>query len=355
MKIGLCTGGGDCPGLNSIIRASVRHGVLNYQDEIWGIRDSFNGLMEKPYRVRKLDQESVSGILMRGGTILGTTNAGNPFDRPDGKGHAIDKSQMVVDAYNELGFDCILAIGGDGTHTIAHQLSQKGIKIIGIPKTIDNDLWQTDETVGFDTAVAIAEDAISRLQTTAESHERVMILEVMGRHTGHIALSAGLAAGAHIILIPEIPFDFEKIAAKVRLRQQREKHFTVIVVAEGAFAAGGEQTYQKVANNKETLGGVGHLIARELNHRYQFETRVTVLGHIQRGGMPTHVDRILGTLYGVKAIDMAHQGRFGKIIHKWKGSFGELSYQDVAGKYRNVEAQSDTLAAARSIGICFGD
>lgn len=356
MKIGVCTGGGDCPGLNSIIRAVVRHGILVYGDEIIGIRDSFNGLMSRPYRVRKLDLESVSGILMRGGTILGTTNAGNPFQFPtDGSERSCDRSDLVLEAYHDLGLDCIIAIGGDGTQTIAHGLIKKGMKIIGVPKTIDNDLPEADETVGFDTAVQIAADAITRLQSTAESHERVMILEVMGRHAGHIALHAGVASGAHIILIPEIPFSYESILRKIQDRRQRNKEFSVIVIAEGAFEKGGSPIYQQVGTGKQNLGGIGQHIAQQLSRKAGLESRVTVLGHVQRGGPPTHRDRLIGTMYGVRSIDMAHNKHYNKIISRWRGEFQEVDYGQVAGKYRPVEQDDAMLSTARAIGICLGD
>ncbi|MFW7379376.1 MAG: 6-phosphofructokinase [Oligoflexus sp.] len=356
MKIGLCTGGGDCPGLNSIIRAAVRHGIQEYGYEIIGIRDSFNGLMSRPYRIRPLDLEAVSGILLRGGTILGTTNAGNPFQFPTGANKkTCDLSSLVLEAYKDLGLDAIIAIGGDGTHTIAYELSKLGINMIGVPKTIDNDLPEADETVGFDTAVQVATDAISRLQSTAESHERIMILEVMGRHTGHIALHAGIAAGAHIILIPEIPFSYEAILRKIVERRQRGKAFSVIVVAEGSFEAGQSPLFQSVSAGKQTLGGIGQHIAQTLSQRHQIESRVTVLGHVQRGGLPTHRDRILGTMYGVRSIDMAHRKQFGKIISRWRGDFHEVEYQKVAGQYREVDKEDVLLGASRSVGICLGD
>lgn len=356
MRIGLCTGGGDCPGLNSIIRAAVRHGVLTYQDDMIGIRDSFNGLMCDPPRAHTLNQEDVSAILMRGGTILGTTNAGNPFTIKD-PNHQTgqDLSDQVSQAYHKLGLDCILAIGGDGTHTIAYQLSQKGMNIIGIPKTIDNDLPCSDETVGFDTAVQIAADATTRLQSTAESHERVMILEVMGRHAGHIALHSGLAAGAHIILIPEIEFQLESILTKIAERRSRGKRFSVIVVAEGAHPVGQQPFYQQTGKGKPILGGIGQHLAQQISDQSDLETRVTVLGHVQRGGLPTHRDRILGTMLGAKAVDLAHKKRFSHIVTRWQGDFREVPYEDIAGRFRGVDTDDAALTTARSIGICFGD
>ncbi|MBQ49277.1 MAG: 6-phosphofructokinase [Zetaproteobacteria bacterium] len=355
MKVGICTGGGDCPGLNSIIRAAVRHSA-HYDDlELWGIKNSFNGLMSSPYEVWKLDQESVSGILMRGGTILGTTNAGNPFSlKNPGGGPVQNKSQQVVDAYKKLGLDAVIVIGGDGTQGIAYELAKLGMNVVGVPKTIDNDLASTDQTVGFDTAVQVASEAIARIQTTAESHERIMVIEVMGRNAGHIALHSGLASGAHIILLPEIPFSYESILKKIEIRRQRKKRFSVVVVAEGAFPAGGNEVFKTSAGTKN-LGGIGHYLAEELYQRSGIETRVTVLGHTQRGGEPSHVDRIIGTAYGVKALDLVLQKKFGTIIAMQNGKLSEIKYEDVAGKFRPIPDDDMFLNTAKGIGICLGD
>lgn len=356
MKIGISTGGGDCPGLNSVIRAIVRTAVNKYGYEVWGIKDSFNGMMQKPYDVWKLDIESTTGILDKGGTILGTTNAGNPFSlksENQGDGHNTDLSASVLAAYKELEFDGIIVIGGDGTQGIAFQLAQLGINIVGVPKTIDNDLASTDQTTGFDTAVQVASDAISRLQTTAESHDRIMILEVMGRNAGHIALHAGLAAGAHAVLLPEIPFTYESIVAKIEERRKRGKRYSVIVAAEGAFPKGGEESFTNISGRKN-LGGIGQIVANELYERTKMDTRVTVLGHIQRGGTPSHYDRIIGTAYGVKAVELVSERKFGKIVTFVGGKMLEADYKDVAGKYRPVEEDDLYLATADAIGICLG-
>lgn len=357
VKIGISTGGGDCPGLNSVIRAIVRSGITQHGYEFWGIKDSFNGMMKKPYQVWPLDIEKTTGILHRGGTILGTTNAGNPFsikkDNPNAE-TGNDVSQSIVDAYRELGLDCIIVIGGDGTQGIAYQLAELGINIIGVPKTIDNDLAATDQTTGFDTAVGIAADALDRLQTTAESHERIMILEVMGRNAGHIALHAGLASGAHGILLPEIPFSYDSVIKKIKERQKRNKNFSVIVVAEGAYPKGGKEVFQEIAG-KKNLGGVGHLLADELYKKTKIDTRVTVLGHIQRGGTPSHVDRILGTAYGVKAVELVHAKKFGKIVTYRQGEMKEVDYKEIAGRYRPVASDDLYLQTARAIGVCLGD
>ena len=351
MKVGICTGGGDCPGLNSIIRAAVRRASQLDKIELWAIKDSFNGMMTKPYDVWKLNEESVSGILMRGGTILGTTNAGNPFSlkNPSG-GPPQDKSQQVI---KELGLDAVIVIGGDGTQGIAFELAKLGMNIVGVPKTIDNDLASTDQTVGFDTAIEVASEAIARLQSTAESHERVRILEVMGRNAGHIALHAGLASGAHGILLPEIPFDYDKIIEKIESRRARQKPFSVIVVAEGAYPKGSEEVF-KLDGDTKNLGGIGNIVAKELFQRTKIDTRVTVLGHVQRGGQPSHTDRILGTAYGVKAIELVNDKKFGSIVAYQKGKLTEIKYDQVAGKFRPVPADDMYLEAARGVGICLG-
>lgn len=354
MKIGICTGGGDCPGLNSIIRAAVRRAAQVEGMELWGIKDSFNGLMSTPYEIWKLDEESVSGILMRGGTILGTTNAGNPFSlkNPSG-GPPQDKSQQVIKAYKDFGFDGIIVIGGDGTQGIAFELAKLGMNIVGVPKTIDNDLASTDQTVGFDTALEVASEAIARLQTTAESHERVMILEVMGRNAGHIALQSGIASGAHVILLPEMPFDYDSIINKIQERRARKRPYSVIVVAEGAYPKGSEEVF-KTDGETKNLGGIGNIVAQELFKRTKIDTRVTVLGHIQRGGEPSHVDRILGTAYGVKAVDLVHKKKFGYIVALQGGKLTEIKYEQVAGKFRPVPADDIYLQAAEGVGICLG-
>ncbi len=356
MKVGICTGGGDCPGLNAIIRACVKHGIRNHNMEIWGIRDSFNGLMDRPYDIWQLGIEDVSEILFRGGTILGTTNSGNPFSLKKGnQPGTIDKSKLVIEAYKDIGLDCIIIIGGDGTQGIGYQLSQLGINVVGVPKTIDNDLAATDQTVGFDTAVQVATEATERLQSTAESHQRIMILEVMGRGAGHIALSAGIAGGAHVILLPEIPFDFGKIAEKIEERRKIGRRYSVIVVAEGATAknqSGPE--YTTTASGVSNLGGIGRLVAQRLYDDLKIETRVTVLGHTQRGGMPSPLDRILGTAYGVEAIELVANRGFGKIVSYSKGRFTHITYNDVAGKFRPVAPDDPLLLAAEAIGISLG-
>ncbi len=355
MKIGLSTGGGDCPGLNSVIRAVVRHAVGTLGHEVIGIEDSFMGLMERPYRIRHMGLRDVSGILNRGGTILGTTNSGNPFKIKLGNNPATcDKSTLLLEAYQDLGLDCIIVIGGDGTQSIAHQLNQIGINIIGIPKTIDNDLLGADITVGFETAVEVASDAILRLQSTAESHDRIMVLEVMGRHAGHIALHSGMASGAHIILLPEIPFRYDAIINKIHERQKQGMNYSVIVVAEGAMEDGFEPSFKATSPGRKNLGGIGQMVAEKLNQLTGIDTRITVLGHIQRGGQPCPSDRVLGTLYGVKAVELAVQRDYGKVVVMQKHEMQAIPYSTVASSFRPVAKDDMYLQAAEAIGICMG-
>lgn len=354
MKIGISTGGGDCPGLNAVIRAFVKHAIGTYGWEVYGIKESFNGLMDRPYQVRKLELNDVSTILNRGGTILGTTNQGNPFEISGPGGKNCDKSQLVMEAYKDLGLDCVVVIGGDGTQSIAQQLSLLGMKAVGIPKTIDNDLVGADLTTGFFTAVDIAAEAVDRLQSTAESHDRAMVLEVMGRHTGHIALHAGIAGGANVILIPEIPFSYDAIIKKLAERKKLGRSYSVIVAAEGAFEQGAQPTYKMSASGKSNLGGIGEQVGKTLHQRLNIETRVTVLGHIQRGGTPSPNDRVLGSAYGAYAVEMIRRKSFGKIVVYSRGEFREVSYDDVANKYRQVDQKDPYLITAEDIGICLG-
>lgn len=355
MRIGLCTGGGDCPGLNSVIRAIVRYASATLGHEVIGIEDSFNGLLERPYKSRPLSLKDVSGILNRGGTILGTANSGNPFKLKEGQDPKdCAKSRLVVEAYHDLKLDCIIVIGGDGTQRIAKQFIGLGLNIIGIPKTIDNDLHQADFTTGFETAVEVASEAILRLQSTAESHDRIMVLELMGRHAGHIALHSGIASGAHVILVPEIPFDYKFIVQKIEERRKLGLNYSVIAVAEGAHEIGGEKVYQTRASGKKSLGGIGQVVADRLADLTGSESRVTALGHIQRGGEPCPRDRILGTLYGVKAVDLAIRKEYSQVVVMRGHQLQTVPYESIAGGYRQLESNDMYLDAAEAIGICFG-
>ena len=306
MRVGMLTGGGDCPGLNAVIRAVVRKGIFHYDDEFVGFLEGWRGLIEN--QRMELNLDAVSGILPRGGTILRTSRT-NPSKKPEG----FDRCMQTI-AANKI--DALVAIGGDDTLSVAQRLHEKGVKVVGVPKTIDNDLGGTDYTFGFDTACNIVCEAIDRVHTTAEAHNRVMVVEVMGRDAGWIALYSGIAGGADAILIPERPFDVDKVAESIRQRHERGKYFSIVVVAEGAkFASGsGSLVVQEMGKDEfghAKLGGIANILAREIEKRTGFETRAVVLGHIQRGGSPSAFDRVLATRYGLGAIDMVHRGEFG--------------------------------------------
>jgi 6-phosphofructokinase 1 len=358
-RIGLLTGGGDCPGLNAVIRAAVKSAVLDYGMEVIGFEDGFKGLIEN--RFRNLNLDSVAGILPKGGTILGTTNRDNPFSYPvmvDGQVTMKDMSETVIANLNNLAIEALLVIGGDGSLSIAYELGQKGVRVVGVPKTIDNDLSATDVTFGFRTAVTTATDALDKLHTTAESHHRLMILEVMGRYAGWIAMEAGLAGGADVILIPEIPYELEKVAAKIKERYQQGKKFSIAVVAEGAFPAGGEMVVQrKVAGSFDPirLGGIGNKLGEDIEELIGMEARVTVLGHLQRGGSPVAFDRILGTRYGVAGAKSIHEARFGTMVSLQSSEIVNVPLKDAIGELRKVSLDNDLLRTARAMGVCLGN
>jgi len=359
VRIGICTGGGDCPGLNAVIRAAVKHAVGNCGAEVFGIKDSFNGLMSDPPDVRPLGIDQVSGILTRGGTILGTTNKGDPFNykSQNGKGSPENISQKLINTYRSLNLDGIIVVGGDGTQTIAAKLSTMGVNLVGVPKTIDNDLMATEETVGFNTAVAVAADAIERLASTAESHNRIMILELMGRDAGYLALHAGIAGGANVILLPEIPFAYDIIVKKIESRTKYGRRFSVVVVAEGAFEKGSSPSYVQTSTSShkpQNLGGIGAMVAEKLHELTGYDTRYTVLGHIQRGGRPTPYDRVLASAYGVHAVNMICKKQFGKLVSYSGGRFVEVDYAAVASKARPVSLDSDYIRTAEGLGISLG-
>jgi phosphofructokinase-like protein len=348
--IGICTGGGDAPGLNAVIRAAVKAAILKYNWKVIGIPDGFDGLIW-PERSHELMLKDVSGILPRGGTILGTTNRGNPFcykTIENGKEIIRDISDDVIANGRKLGIDAVISIGGDGSQTIAQELFEKGMRIVGVPKTIDNDLSATEVTFGFDTALATATDAVDKIHTTAESHHRIMLVEVMGRDAGWIALEAGIAGGAHVILIPEIPFTLKKICAHVALREGYGKRFTVVVVAEGIHLP-----VEMKENRRAST--VGNLLGNALAAMVHKEVRVSVLGHIQRGGSPSPFDRILGTRFGVAAVDLIAQGRFGKMVCLRNAAIEAVNIADAIGKLKTVDPNGELVRTARAIGICFGN
>ena len=350
MRVAILTGGGDCPGLNAVIRAAVRTATRDHKCDVVGVQLGFEGLITGS--VIPMTTDLIRGILPKGGTLLRTTNRGNPFEFPDGESRA-DRSDLVLRNLKELGIDALIAIGGDGTLKIAQRFSELGVPVIAVPKTIDNDLAATDYTFGFMTAVAVATDAVDRLHSTGESHNRVMILEVMGRNAGWIALYSGLAGGADIILIPEIPYRSSAIVESIRSRQAEGSAFDIIVVAEGAKRRGGEEKY--IDRRSRRLGGVAYQVADDLAREIDLEIRVTVLGHVQRGGSPVSYDRILATRFGKTAADLVAKGDFGKMVALRQDSIVAVPIRDAVANPKYVEPDGQLVATARSVGISFGD
>lgn len=358
-RIGVLTGGGDCPGLNAVLRAVVKTAMVKYHYEIVGFKDGYRGLVTNNFFTFK--PGDVSGILDKGGTILGTSNRDNPFHfkvEKNGKIEYQDMSDRVVENLKMLDIDCLVLIGGDGTLTSARDFSLKGVNIVGVPKTIDNDLSATDTTFGFMTAVETATDAIDKLHSTAESHHRVMILEVMGRYAGWIAIQSGIAGGADVILIPEIPYDIHKVAQKIIERKNAGKSFSIVVVAEGAKPKDGEVSVSKVLADSPDpirLGGIGNRVADELDRLTGIESRVTVLGHLQRGGRPVPFDRILSTRYGVAAVELANQEKFGTMVSLQGDKITSVSLEEAVGKLKTVEPDGELVRIGKSVGVGFGD
>ncbi len=354
-RLGILTGGGDAPGLNAVIRAVVKS-ACNAGIECIGLEDSFDGLIE-PNRSRVLTPRDVTGILRLGGTVLGTRNTGNPFAYPITTSEGTrDYSDRVVEMFHKMGLDALIVIGGDGTLAIAHQFCNRGIPIVGVPKTIDNDIVGTTNCFGFDTAVAFATDAIDRLHTTAEAHKRIMVVEVMGRYAGWIALYAGVAGGADAILIPEIPYSLEAVADRLRERDRWGARFSIVVVAEGAYPKGGTLSVVEVARagHVERLGGIGAQIGAALAQLTGKETRSVVLGHLQRGGAPTSFDRVLATRFGGKAVELARRGEFGSMVAFEPPNIVARRLDEVVGKTRTVPPDHDLLQTARALGVTFG-
>ncbi len=363
-RIAICTGGGDAPGLNAVIRATVT-AAANRGWECVGIRDGFGGILQ-PERyprggVTLLTRDQVRGIAHLGGTIIGTTNKGNPFHypvaMPDGSVRDTDRSGEILDYFEREGIDALVSIGGDGSLTIANELHRKGLRVVGVPKTIDNDLDKTFTTFGFDTAVSFATECLDRLHSTAESHQRVMVVEVMGRYAGWIALHAGLAGGAHSILIPEIPFDLDKVAAKIAERDAEGRMYTLVVVAEGAQAHHGQRALLAPAEvgHAERLGGVGERIAQDLSQRTGKDARVVVLGHLLRGGSPTAFDRLAALRFGSAAVRALEEGLSGVMVALAFPNVNYVSLEEVAGRMKAVPMDCDTLQTGRDLGVCFGD
>jgi phosphofructokinase-like protein len=357
-RIGILTGGGDCPGLNAVIRSVAKPAMGHFGAKVIGILDGFEGMVEGRYR--ELTPLDVMGIINQGGTILGTSNKGDPFHFPMGERsnlRIVDASGQVLENYRNLQLDVLMAIGGDGTQAIAYKLAELGLNVIGVPKTIDNDLAATEITFGHDSARAVATEAIDRLQTTASAHHRVMVIETMGRYAGWIALGAGVAGGADIILIPEIPFSWDHLFEAV-LKRSKGAKFSIVCVAEGAKPTGGDVLVKEVDKKRTDpvrLGGIGEFVAKRIEDETGLETRVTVLGHVQRGGSPTAYDRILATRFGAVALQAASSGEFSVMASLQQDRVMTVPLKDAIGKQRLVPPDSQLLFAARAVGTCMGD
>ncbi|MBN8467936.1 6-phosphofructokinase [Corallococcus exiguus] len=361
LRLGVLTGGGDCPGLNALIRGLVRRGVHEFGHSFVGIENGYMGLVE-PELVRPLGVEDTRGILPKGGTILGTSNKANPFSYPvrEGTGWVDrDVSDSVLRRCEELRLDGLVAIGGDGTLSIAHQLADKGLKVVGCPKTIDNDLSGTDQTFGFDTARLIVTEALDRLHSTAEAHDRVMVVEIMGRHAGFLTLESAIAGGADLILIPEIPYRVESVLETLKRRATRRRSFSIIAISEGAYPEGGALSVLAEAadipgRGVVRLGGSGKVCADLLARHIDAEIRVTVLGHLQRGGSPSAADRVLATRYGCKVLDLVRDNQWGHMVALRNNEVVPVPLSE-SRKERRVDVQGDLVRFARSMGIGFGD
>lgn len=357
--IAVLTGGGDCPGLNAVIRGVVRTAIGKYGWRVIGIEDGFEGLVGD-LRWRELTYDSVSGILPRGGTILGTSNRGNPFSYPfevDGQVELRDISDQVIASFRNLGAEVLIAVGGDGTLKIAQGLYEKGLPVIGVPKTIDNDLRATDVTFGYRTAVMIVTEALDRLHSTAESHHRLMVVEVMGRDAGWIALESGIAGSADVILIPEIPYSIDSVCQAIERRRQRGRRFSIIVVAEGAYPRHGDKVVQATAEQNlgvERLGGVGQQVAAQVRQYLDMETRVVTLGHLQRGGSPTPYDRILASRFGVKAVELIAKQQYGRMVALKGRSVEDVEIAQAVSRLNLVDPSGELVATAEALGIMVG-
>ena len=359
-RIGVLTGGGDCPGLNAVIRAVTKSAISDYGWEVWGIEDGYLGLIRN--RMRLLDTEAVSNILTRGGTILGTSNKANPSKfkvgvDSDGRTVYEDVTDRCLEHAAARELDVIVCIGGDGTMTGAANLVRHGLRCVGVPKTIDNDIMHTEVTFGFHTAVQIATEALDRIHTTASSHHRVMLVEMMGRYAGWLTLYAGLASGADVILVPEIPYDLETINECCVARSKRGKAFTIIAVAEGARARGGEYVVDRVVADSPDplrLGGVSEVLAHQISERTGLECRATILGHVQRGGTPCAHDRILATHFGHHAVELIAADRFNQLVVMQKAAITSVPIEEVAGRQRLVPTDHPLIKAGRAIGVSFG-
>jgi 6-phosphofructokinase 1 len=361
LRIGINTGGGDAPGLNAVIHAVTMAACRRGWDVI-GIRGGYAGLID-PEKTVRLDPDRVRGIVALGGTILGTNNKGDPFHKTmkdaSGAQVQIDLTDQIVENFKKLGLDCFVAVGGDGSLTLAHQLSQKGIPVVGVPKTIDNDLNGTEATFGFDTAVATATEALDKLHSTAEAHERVMVVEVMGRNAGWIALHSGISGSADVILLPELPFDIEKICAHIMRNDRYGKRYAIVVAGEGARPAGGailQRELPEAERKKDPLlGGVAEWVAREIAARTGKEARSLVLGHLQRGGSPTTFDRLIALRFGAAAVRFIAEGKRNVMVASRPPSMVAIPLEEAVSRIKVVPIDSDQVLTARDLGICFGD
>jgi phosphofructokinase-like protein len=359
MKLGVLTGGGDCPGLNAVIRAVAKTAINDYDVEVVGFLDGYEGLIQNRYK--NLTSSDVSGILTLGGTILGTSNRADPFRFPvlqeNDQYIYLDRSTEAIQNFERLGLDCLIAIGGDGTMAASAGMIKKGLNVIGVPKTIDNDLEGTDQTFGFDSALNSAVDAIDKIHTTAQSHHRVMIVEVMGRYAGWLALAAGIAGGGDIILIPEVPYHLDVVCDKIKDRNASGKSFSIIVIGEGAKSEGGDMVIRKMVEHspdKVRLGGISNQLAAQIEGVTSLETRVTILGHILRGGSPTAFDRILASRFGSMAVHLAAEKKYGNMVNLKSGEIDMVPIEKVAGKVRRVKKDSSLLRTALSLGTSLG-
>lgn len=361
-KILVSTGGGDCPGLNAVIRGITKRASREPEWEVWGSYEALNGLMDDPVRLVHLDESKTSGIHVLGGTILGTTNKGNPLEypeiQPNGAIRKVNRIPELVHKMKSLGFDALINIGGDGSQAISQALFEAGLPVVGVPKTIDNDLSSTDFTFGFQTAVQTATDSFDKLVTTASSHHRVMIMEVMGRNAGWIALYTAIAGGAEICLIPEIPYDLEKIVDRIKSRYNKGRGFVNIVIAEGAYARKGAVTFSEGEAGRISirLGGVSYTLSQQLKEAgVEADIRETVLGHTQRGGTPIAYDRVIASVFGVKAFELVLEQKFGQLVVLKNNNFTSVPIKEAISSYNYVDPVSNLVNSARGLGICFGD
>lgn len=355
-RIGILTSGGDCAGLNAAIRAVVYHATGTYGYEVFGIYQATLGLLERPPKAIALNRSNIRGLLLTGGTMLGTTNKGDPFAYPMPDGTLLDRSEEMIEGYHQLGLNALLVIGGDGSLAILRKLAKQGnMNIIGIPKTIDNDIGITERSIGFQTAVDIATEALDRLQFTAASHNRVLILEVMGRDAGHIAISAGIAGGADVILIPEIPYDINKVCDHIVKRRDIGKNYSLVIISEAVKTIEGGAITNVDVLGQRRYGGIGHYIADSITSKIGAETRVTVLGHTQRGGIPAATDRLVASAFGVAAVDLVAEDKYDYMVTWQNRQVVSVPIEDAIKHYQTVDAEGPLVKTARGLGICLGD